>query len=295
MYRAALGLTLALATLAAPPAPGQPILFVSNQTGTTVSRVAPGGSPVTTYATGLNNPQGLAFDAAGNLYVANGDAGTVSRVPPGGGAAAPFATGFNGPTGVAFGPDGNLYVANANAGTVSRVGPAGGLAVLFGTGFTTPTDLTFGPDGNLYVVNRDGNTVSRVGPGGGAGTTYATGLDLPWGLAFDVFTGNLYVANQGTGLGASTICRAGPGGGGASLYALGVPRPAGFMAAIQQVPEPSSLLLCGAGAAALAGIRRRRAVRGRCQLTLQCGLGGCLRADSVYRLPCWLTSRPPEP
>ena len=39
----------------------------------------------TTFATGFNDPVGLAFDAAGNLYVANNGADTVSEVTPAGG------------------------------------------------------------------------------------------------------------------------------------------------------------------------------------------------------------------
>ena len=46
------------------------------------------GTPtVSTFASGFNDPAGLAFDAAGNLYVANSGDDTVSEVTPAGGSA----------------------------------------------------------------------------------------------------------------------------------------------------------------------------------------------------------------
>jgi hypothetical protein len=133
MQRPAWGLALALAALAAPDAPAQPILFVSHQIngGTTVSRVPIGGAPITTYATGLNIPAGLDFSPDGSLFVANSlSVGTVSRVPPGGGAAQPYATGLTFPSGLAVGPDGSVYVANGGGlHTVSRIPPGGGAAL----------------------------------------------------------------------------------------------------------------------------------------------------------------------
>ena len=79
----------------------------------TVSKVTPAGV-VSTFASGFNGPDGLAFDAAGNLYVANDDAnfnGIVSKVTPAG-VVSTFASGFNSPEGLAFDAAGNLYVAN---------------------------------------------------------------------------------------------------------------------------------------------------------------------------------------
>src|SRR5439155_101531 len=92
----------------------------------TVSKVTPAGA-LSTFASGLNGPDGLAFDAAGNLYVANRVGNTVSKVTPGG-AVSTFATLPTGsfPLGLAFDAAGTLYVANFGTNTVSKASPVGG-------------------------------------------------------------------------------------------------------------------------------------------------------------------------
>jgi sugar lactone lactonase YvrE len=112
-------------------------LFVSNYNGGSVSEVTPAGA-VSTFATGLPGPNGLAFDAFGNLYVADGN-GTVSKVTPGG-VVSTFASGFVSLVGAAFDGSGNLYVADYNSGRVAEVTPAGVVST-FAAGFSAPAFL----------------------------------------------------------------------------------------------------------------------------------------------------------
>ncbi len=156
-----------------------------------------------TFASGLNGPYGLAFDAAGNLYVANGNDNTVSKVTPAG-VVSSFASGFNGPDCLAFDAAGNLYVSNEVGNTVSKVTPAGVVST-FASGFDFPTGLAFDAAGNLYVANAENNTVSKV-TSAGVVSTLASGFSDPARLAFDA-AGNLYVANADT----STISEVPPG------------------------------------------------------------------------------------
>jgi plastocyanin len=166
---------------------------------------------VSTLATGLSNPHGLAVDAHGNIYVANSGAGTVSKITPAG-AVSLFASGFANPTALAFDARGNLYVANLGSNSVSRVTPAGVVST-FVSNINRPAALAFDHAGNLYVAN-DGNTgqpqtVSRVTPAGGI-SVFASGFLHPVGLVFDA-AGNLNVANQ-TNTNVEVVDRVTPGG-----------------------------------------------------------------------------------
>src|SRR5271157_2749455 len=75
-------------------------LFVSNQGSGTISEISPEGT-VTTFASGLSNPNGLAFNSSGDLFVANENVGTISEIAPDGSVSL-FASGLSDPYGLAF-------------------------------------------------------------------------------------------------------------------------------------------------------------------------------------------------
>ncbi len=165
--------------------------------------MTPSGSVSTFVAAsaGLSYPQGLAFDASGNLYVSNYFANTISKVTPGGTVTTfvPASAGLSEPLGLAFDRGGNLYVANRFTNVVSVVTPSGTVTTLV-PAFASPKFLAIDGNDNLYVAEGD-NTVSKVTPSGTISTfvTPSTGLLDPSGLAFDN-SGNLYVANDITNL-----------------------------------------------------------------------------------------------
>jgi sugar lactone lactonase YvrE len=140
-----------------------------------------------TTSTGLNGPNGLAFDSSGNLWVADLINGRVLEFP------APFSTG-EAATLVIGEP--NFTVANDE---VSKAG------------LNAPNSVAFDSSGNLWVV--DGHRVLKynapfstheaaslvIGQNtftNSSTVTTSTGMNFPAGIAFDS-GGNLWISDKG--------------------------------------------------------------------------------------------------
>ena len=160
---------------------------------------------------GLNQPEGLAFDSAGNLFVTDG--GSILEFTPYG-AGTIFASGLGRAVGLAFDSTGNLFVADQLSGNVDKF-TASGMRSTFTSGLSYPFDLAFDSAGNLFVTdwgNGSGH-IYKFTPDG-VRSTFAE-LGAPEGLAFDS-TGNLFVVDEDTGnilcslqTGWKHLCRSG--------------------------------------------------------------------------------------
>ncbi len=159
-------------------------------------------------------PQGLAFDASGNLFVTSGGpTHGLYKVPPGGGAGVLFAnTGFVDVWGVACDAGGNVFVADrnatvANGGRIWKVTPAGVISTL-ASGLPGPFGLTIDAGGNLYAGVYNGQKILRITPAGVV-SDYATGLGIAGNQTYQVELepdGVMYAGNE------ARILRIGPGG-----------------------------------------------------------------------------------
>ncbi|MGC4043545.1 MAG: hypothetical protein QM758_07040 [Armatimonas sp.] len=192
-----------MATLAAASTVKAQDLYVAGFGNNTVTKISATGVK-TTFASGLNQPFGVAFSAARDLYVSNFGNGTITKISPTG-VKTLFAAGLNAPTGIAFAPNGDLYVANYADGGVSRgsivkISPTG-VKTNFATGLTAPGELAFSSVGDLYVSNYGGGIVTgvyKISPAVSIANYISTGsLSMPYGLTF-VGT-DLYVVNYGNG------------------------------------------------------------------------------------------------
>jgi len=152
-----------------------------------------------TFASGLNDPSGLAFDKAGNLFVADAGSGIYKFTPAG--VRTTFASGLPLPdlVGLAFDSAGNLFVA-AHV-TIYKFTPTGARTT-FATVQLGANGLAFDRAGNLFVaagvfkfLQPNTGLVYKFSPTG-VRTTFASGLNYPLALAFDS-RGNLFVADGG--------------------------------------------------------------------------------------------------
>lgn len=183
---------------------------------TTLTEANPSASH--TYTPSGTFPEGVAFDAAGNMWmvlrgsnqVAMYGASSLSGTPT---TSAFITNGMDEPRALAFDASGNLWVANmgTTGGTpmineylaASLQGSPGAVHPITAD-LVYPSGLAFDADGNLWVANGD-NTVLRyaaaaleTGPSASATglvATSASGLTA-YGVAFDVH-GNLWVARDG--------------------------------------------------------------------------------------------------
>ncbi len=180
-------------------------VYVSNPGAGTITQIDANGN-ASLFASGLDSPEGLALNDAGNLFVADSGDGTISEINSLG-TVSTFTSGLNGPTALAFDSGGNLYVASPGDQTISRINSSGNGSV-FATGMAFDSDgayLATDPAGNIYANAT--RTIERFDSSGNR-STVAAGPNYFEGMAFDG-GGNLYLALQNAG---SVDCYGGSGG-----------------------------------------------------------------------------------
>jgi streptogramin lyase len=213
--RILVAIVLGMWTLGTASASAGPHLTVYMSTGLNdrIDQVTPPGPRSSFAALPFANPEGLVFDAFGNLFVAG--AVDVSKITQGGVvskfATLPFGAGGYG---IAIDSAGNLFVADSALSEISKVTAGGVVSHFASLPGLNPTGLTFDAQGNLFVSAN--GSIKRVSPDGSSVSTYATlppGFNNNYGLAFDA-AGNLYSADATR----STILKIAPGGSSISNF-----------------------------------------------------------------------------
>ncbi len=211
-----------------------------SNTGSSVFEYTPAGMQ-TTFATGLAEPRGLAFDSSGNLFV-----GTTTRNPSGnlharilkfplqghstvlGNAALSFAQG------VVTDSAGNVFAMTQELKSPTLAGiiykfALDGTRTIFGTTPGQSFGIAFDSAGNLFAADAGDQTVYKFTTGGTrtvfAGPSAFANGTFPVGLAFDS-AGNLFVSTEGDP-GNDTILQFTPSGM-ESTFATGLTQPRGL-------------------------------------------------------------------
>ena len=230
-------------------------LFIADTWNDRVRKVDPFGVITTVAGTGrsgsggdggpatdaqLDNPSGVAVDAAGNLFIADTWNDRVRKVDPFGVITTVAGTGRSGfggdggpatdaqldnPSGVAVDAAGNLFIADRRNHRVRRVDRSGVITTVAGTGrfgsggdsgpatsapLAYPSGVAVDGAGNLLIAESPNDRVRRVdrsgvittvagtgrsGSGGDGGPAASAQLNEPHGVAVDGL-GNLYIADR---------------------------------------------------------------------------------------------------
>ncbi|MEA2828359.1 MAG: trimeric autotransporter adhesin, partial [Actinomycetota bacterium] len=133
----------------------------------------------------LNDPRGLAQDAAGNLYISEGASDRVRRIDPAGiittvagpgvyptvGDGGPATAAFFRGTGLAVDSAGNFFIADAGQNRVRKVDTDGIITTVARVGATA---LAFDAAGDLLIADSPGRRILKL-----SGTTLSLVADIP--------------------------------------------------------------------------------------------------------------------
>ncbi|HEY4325447.1 MAG TPA: T9SS type A sorting domain-containing protein [Mucilaginibacter sp.] len=160
-------------------------LFVADGTGNTIRKIVLSTGAVSTYAgsgastsvngttllnSSFNSPEGLDFDASGNLFIAEFGGNRIREISAAG-----------------------VVTTLAGSGTATLTNGVGTAAA-----FNTPIDLVADGSGNVFVADYANNVIRKIVVSSKVVTTFAAGFSQPASICLDA-SGNLLVADQGSG------------------------------------------------------------------------------------------------
>ncbi len=157
---------------------------------------APG--PLTTLATGLSGPVGMAADPNGNVYFCDGGHGALKRWNKSNNTVTTLATGFGNLQGLAMDSYGNVYFADFGSTAVRMWSAASHtISTLFNNTTTGISGLAVDSAANIYFTVPGQNNVLEWTAATGVITAFTTnGLNAAYGVAVDV-AGAVYAADTG--------------------------------------------------------------------------------------------------
>lgn len=157
---------------------------------------------------GLNAPNAIAIDGAGNVWATNSGTSTVTELSSSGAASSgsPYsAGGMNGLVGIAIDltTPGNAWIANdltASTGDVIELSSTGSLvspSPFTAGGIAAPAGIAIDGSGDVWISNSN-NTISKLTSSGTAATAAFSGgtLNNPEAIAID-HLGNAWIENSG--------------------------------------------------------------------------------------------------
>jgi DNA-binding beta-propeller fold protein YncE len=153
-------------------------------------------SSLTTLASGLGQPQGVAVDDAGNVYVADTGYNAIKQWTRASNTLTTLVSGQAVPSDVAVNGVGNVYIADTGQNAIKQCTTVNSnLTTLVSSGLDYPTGVAVNGAGNVYIADTSDNAIKQWTLSNSNLTTLvSTGLNLPFGVAVDV-AGNVYIAD----------------------------------------------------------------------------------------------------
>jgi len=163
------------------------------QAGTTYVK-AP--APVSTLASGLSGPTGIAADGDGNVYFCDGGHGALKRWNPSNNTVTTLASGFGNLQGLALDGLGNVYFADFGSIFIRKWSASTHLVSnVFNNTNTGISGLAVDNAGNVYfTVPGDGVVRKYTAVTGSISTFTTNGLNAAYGVAVDT-AGGVYIAD----------------------------------------------------------------------------------------------------
>jgi len=136
---------------------------------------------------GVDEPRGVATDAAGDLFIADSLQSRIVEVPAGGGAAIAIGPTVNGaslsyPYSVAVDGAGSIFISNFGSSNVVEVPFSGGAAIVIdptvdGRSLSEPVGVAVDGAGDLFIADESNQRILKVPAGGGAAIVIAPSVN----------------------------------------------------------------------------------------------------------------------
>ena len=110
---------------------------------------------------GFINPQGIAFDSAGNIYVTDFAGNSIKEIAAGSHVVSTLLT-VNQPSGLAIDKAGNFYVSEFGNNIVQEFAAGSLTPTTIATGLNAPMGVALDGSGNVYVVNSGNFSIDQI-------------------------------------------------------------------------------------------------------------------------------------
>jgi len=180
--------------------PEDDFLFVADEGNNRIQKFDELGNHLLTFddGGGLDGPDGIAVDYAGNIYVADEDDNEITVFDSAGNTLFSFGSGILlDPEGVDIGPSGRIYVADTDNDVV-RVFDVGGnlLSTLGAAALNEASDVAVDEFGNIYVADGSDNEIEVFDSDGNLIRSFSGGGSLNTPDGIDVRDSRVYVGDK---------------------------------------------------------------------------------------------------